>query len=437
MRSATFSALIFLLLPLALVRPYFGALLYFWFSLMNPHRLMYAVSLPYAEIIAITTFIGWLSPSVAKKVVPDRTSALLIIWLVWTAVTTCFALNPSDATAKLIIFAKTIGFSLIAYSMMTTRKRIDALITVLVLSVGFFGMKGGAWALLTGGHNRVYGPAESMIGDNNDLGAALLLILPLVLYLRDIYVNRWTKSALLFMTCLTAIAVLCTYSRAAFLGIAAVALFLILKSRRKLLFFVIALASVVLVINFAPRGWLARMDTIETYKKDQSAESRLYMWKLSLAVVEARPIVGGGFKDAFDPAAVNGYARDAGLPDLTRKRAPHSIFFEALGEHGVPGLIIFLMILGSTWLNGRYLVRRGKDAPQFAWAGQLGRMVQVSLIGFCIAGAFGTLATYDGLYVVVIACAAARRVIEAEAKALHPQNSVIELVPVSNTSYSV
>ena len=37
------------------------------------------------------------------------------------------------------------------------RKQIDCLIWVIVISVAFYGVKGGAWTLLTGGGGRVWG----------------------------------------------------------------------------------------------------------------------------------------------------------------------------------------------------------------------------------------------------------------------------------------
>jgi O-antigen ligase len=39
--------------------------------------------------------------------------------------------------------------------------------------------------------------------------------------------------------------------------------------------------------------WFARMGTIETYQQDPSAMSRIYMWNVTLRIVEEHPIVGG------------------------------------------------------------------------------------------------------------------------------------------------
>ena len=36
---------------------------------------------------------------------------------------------------------------------------------MIVVSLGYYAVKGGGFVLLTGGHSRVYGPADSMIGE--------------------------------------------------------------------------------------------------------------------------------------------------------------------------------------------------------------------------------------------------------------------------------
>src|SRR6185437_1194611 len=417
MRALIFTAFVLGLLPRSFGRPYFADLIYFWFSLMNPHRLMYANHLPYAAIIAVTSLLAWVLSREPKRLPLDRVTILLIAWLCWTCVTTAFALNPDGvlgADEKLIYFTKVVGFSLLAFGMISSRKRVDALICVLVLSIGFYGLKGGLWAILTGGHQRVFGPEGSMIGDNNDLGCALLMTLPLMVYLRSVYVHTYTRFGLLLMIVTTATAILFTYSRAAFVAMLGMCLVAGWKSRHRLKFLFGAAVAAALFVHFAPPAWFARMDTIETYQKDASAEDRLHMWQVALAVVKARPILGGGFNDGFDPAAVNPYAAADGISGISpssRVRAPHSIYFEALGEQGIPGFIIFLSLLSCVWFNGRYLIRRARNDPRLKWAGELGRALQFSLAGFCIAGAFATLATYDGLYVLIIVSASARRMV--------------------------
>lgn len=79
-------------------------------------------------------------------------------------------------------------------------------------------------------------------------------------------------------------------------------------------------------------------------------------------------------------------------PDPDRVHAAHSIYFQVLGEHGWVGLILFLGIGVATWMTARDLFRMARHSPRHGWAGHLGAMVQVSLIGYGSSGAFLSLA---------------------------------------------
>lgn len=301
--------------------------------------------------------------------------------------------------------------TLLAYAWTNRVERLDKLIVVCALSVAFFGVRGGIGTIIQGGVNRVFGPDDTMIGDNNDLGVALTLFLPLLFYIRQRYAGTFLKWPVLVVIGLTFIGVLFTYSRGALLGISAMALMLWLRSRQKAFVAVLIIVGMIGVYNFAPSEWFDRMRTIETYQTDESAEGRLYMWQLSWDMALRSPIVGAGFHWGFAPSTVNRLLSGADLPRLTRARAPHSIWFEMLSSHGFPGLILFLAILCDAILNARWLVRESRGHPALEWANNLGRMIQVSIIGFVAGGSFATLALYDGLYAVVIIAAAARVVV--------------------------
>ncbi len=63
MRDLLVTAIVFGSLPFILFwRPYLGALMWVWISMMNPHRLSYgfAFNFPFAQVIAITTLLGLL-----------------------------------------------------------------------------------------------------------------------------------------------------------------------------------------------------------------------------------------------------------------------------------------------------------------------------------------------------------------------------------------
>ena len=126
--------------------------------------------------------------------------------------------------------------------------------------------------------------------------------------------------------------------------------------------------------------------------------SRIMTWKTLWNLAMHRPIVGAGF-NTDNPLVFALYAPtgwEGGTP------VAHSIYFQALGEHGFPGLILYLLIGVFTWRKAGHLARlTAIDAELGQWVPLLMRMVQVSLVGFAVGGAFLTLVHFDLPYYIV------------------------------------
>jgi putative inorganic carbon (HCO3(-)) transporter len=116
----------------------------------------------------------------------------------------------------------------------------------------------------------------------------------------------------------------------------------------------------------------------------------------------------------FWPEATNRFLAGTGLPELTRPRATHSIYFDALSEHGYVGLALFLMVTLYSWFNCSWLIRHSRDHPDRAWANLLGRMGHGVLVGYWTAGAFASQAYLDEYWCVVFLFDAARRIVARE-----------------------
>ncbi|MGH9677171.1 MAG: putative O-glycosylation ligase, exosortase A system-associated, partial [Candidatus Acidiferrum sp.] len=387
MRALFFFVTILAMLPVTFINPYVGVILWCWFSFMNPHKLTYGFTetLPFALVIGIVTVVAWMTSRDRKWVPWDITTALIALFILDFSITTIYALAPDAAYEKWDLTLKTCLFLFVTAALTTNRIRVHAFVWITVISLGYYGLKGGLFALRGGGANRIFGPEHTMIFDNNHLAVGLLMAVPLMNYLR-----LHSRLPLIRYGCMgamsfTILAVLQSYSRGAALALAAMVIFFWWNSRRKPIVALVLAVSLSSAVAFMPSAWMDRILTIENYQQDSSAEGRLTIWQAAMDIAIARPLVGAGFLGPYQQEIVDIYS-----PGVTA-RAVHSIYFEVLGEHGFPGFAIWLSLGIAAFANCVYIRRRTKNIPQLRWANDLSRMCFVSLIAYFTGGAFLSL----------------------------------------------
>lgn len=411
MRDLLLSAIVFGALPLILYRPHIGALMWVWIGMMNPHLLTFgfAARIPFAQLVALTTLVGFAFTR-RKQAFPLNTiTALLVSFFLWMCVTRIFALNTDDVVNEMWGRVFKIQLMLwVTLMLISGRRQIDQLIWTIAVSIGYYGVKGGVFTALTGGAHRVWGPQGSFIGGNNELALALVVLIPLLYYLWSTNTQRWLRHGLLFAICTCALAALGSHSRGALLAITAMVAFLIVKSGRQVTLLLLAPLVGAILLFVMPESWWARMETIETYQEDASAMARLHTWRMVWTLALDRPIVGAGF-DLSNPLLYHLYAENK---EVTA-HAAHSIYFQALGEHGFVGLALYLCLGYTSWRWAAKLARKTGNAETDCWVPQLMRMVQTSMIGFAVGGAFLGLLHFDLPYYLIGLIVLARREMHA------------------------
>ncbi|WP_119461740.1 putative O-glycosylation ligase, exosortase A system-associated [Rhodospirillaceae bacterium SYSU D60014] len=410
--------------------PHVGVLTWAWIAFMNPHRETYgfAYDQPFNKMVAIATIVAWLISREPKRIPMNSTVLVVGLFALWTTLTTATALVPGHSWDLWQRNLTTVALVFVIVSVMQNRVRLHALIWVIVISIGFYGVKGGAFTIITGGQYKVLGPADTMIGDNNVVALAMVLVLPLINYLRLHTEEKWIRLALMGAGGLTIIAVIGTYSRGGLVALAALILFFILKSKEKFKFLILLPLLLIPAIFFMPEKWFGRAETISEYEEDRSFQSRIDAWTASFNLAKARPLVGGGFSAienrrifmAYNPSAV--YTQDRG-------RAAHSIYFQVLGDHGFVGFGLFMMVALIGWLNARWIIARTKGREDLVWARDLSSMIQVSLFVFFVAGGALSLAYYDVYFALLAVLANLRmlvtQTVKAEAKASRSRSPML------------
>lgn len=393
MRDVIIFIIAFGLVPYILRHSYIGVLAWSWFSYMNPHRLTWgaAYDFPFAQMIAGTLFISLLFNREEKKFPINHLTVTWILFLVWTMITTAAAIYPDDAWTYEIQVFKIQLILFISLWMMGRPERIKLMVWVIFFSVGFFGIKGGLFTIMTGGGGRVFGPAGSFIEDNNHLAVALLMVIPLGFYLRKYEVERKLyKNLLLLCILLIAAAVLGSFSRGALLAISAVSFYLWLKTPGKLITGTLGLVILAMLILMMPSHWRDRMETITEYQKDQSAQGRLNSWQYAINLASDR-VTGGGYL-SWSSENFQKWA-----PNPSTVLVAHSIYFAVLADHGWIGLLLFFTVFTQGWFMGGRIVKnvQARGSPEDDWMAGLASMIKVSLVAYAVGGAFLSLAYFD------------------------------------------
>jgi len=386
-RDILITLIVFGSLPFIMRRPFVGVLMWTWLGLMNPHRMAwgFSMNLPFAFIVFVTTVVAFMASKEEKRIPVSREIVVLFIFLCWMLITTLDARYPVPAWEQWgKVWRIQLGI-LLTLMLTNSSDRIFSLSWVAALSIAFYGVKGGIWTILGGGTNRVYGPPDTFIGGNNEIGLALVMTVPIVWFLSLHSRRQWLKLSMLGTAGLMTVAIIGTHSRGALLGLAVMGLMLFFKAKRKLVPAIAGIFLVVLLPYIAPQEWFDRMHTIETYEEDKSALGRFAAWRRAVQIAN-QEITGGGFE----------YLSYFGGTDA------HSIYFEVLGEHGYPGLVIFLTLGAMTWLKAGSVRRLTARAPGLEWARDLASMIQVSLAGYATSGAFLGLAYFDFYYVLIV-----------------------------------
>ena len=408
MRDVVFAPTILALAAYGLLHPWVGIMGWTWISIMNPHQLSWRMSeMPVAATMAGATLLGLFITKDRRNFYVTRESAVLMMFMLWMCITFPFSFYPDESYRLWNRVMKIDLMVLVALVVLYSKKHITVLAWVLAGSLGFYGVKGGLFTLMTGGSYKVWGPEGSYIEGNNEIALALVIVIPLIRFLHLTVESKWVKLGLVGSMLLCASAAIGSQSRGALIAIAAMASVLWWRGDKKFGGIVLMAVVSMALLSFMPESWWERMGTIGSYKEDSSAGGRINAWWMAWNLAKAN-FFGGGF-EVSSPELFAKYA-----PDPTDVHAAHSIYFMVLGEHGFVGLFLFLLLWILVWFSAGRLRTQGKKLPQTMWLSHLGSMCQVSLAGYAVGGAFLSLSYYDLPYNVLILVVLGRRWIEGK-----------------------
>jgi putative inorganic carbon (HCO3(-)) transporter len=409
MRDLFLFVIIVVSIPISFFNPYFGILMWTWITFFNPHRYTWGFmyNFPVAAVIAVPTLLGCCFTSeINRRILKRETFVLAGLWA-WFSITFLYALQVplfqghlADAKLELVRVSKVLLITFVMILLVTSHKKLKSLVMVTAMSFGILAIKGAIFGFRTGGAARVWGPPDSFIADNNSFALAVNMSLPMLLFLARDEKKRSYRWLLYLAFVGGVVSVVLTYSRGGLLGLTAVLLAITFKSRYKVIsVFLVALCSVA-VIAFAPPQWMDRMGGLVHGDVDMSGHQRLVSWGTSWNFAMDYPITGGSF-NALPNVELFQHYQSEPLPGGFQSSGPHSIYFQTLEEQGFVGLALYLFLVGSCWASLFNLRRKAGRSPTSQWIVPYTHMIEVSLFGFLVSGAFLGLANFDLFYQLV------------------------------------
>ncbi len=400
------------LLVLGLRRPFVWVLLYVYVDILAPQRIGYSliVSLPVSMIAFAAAFGGWLAldrKEGARFTVRQGLMVALLLYCWWTTGNADF---PEDAATKWDWVWKSLLFGIFLPFTLTTRARIEALALMLVLAVATIVIGTGLKTVLGGGgydNLKFFVKDNSGIYESSTLATMAIALVPMIWWFTrfgTIFRPHWAVTA--FAAALTFACFLVpvgTEARTGLLCIAVLALMALRYVKQRVLFLMAGAALGLTALPFLPQTFYDRMATIGEPSGDESASTRVAVWRWTIDYAERHPF-GGGF-DAFRGNSftytlpikeIDGNTTTTEYREVTDKsRAYHSAIFELLGEQGYPGLAIWLMLQAlGLWQMGRIRSRwqnRTQDEAE-AWIGPFAISLQMGAVIYIVGALFQGIA---------------------------------------------
>lgn len=400
MRDYAVTAFIFAILPVCVMRPWLGILAWYWFGLMNPHRLTwdFAYDMPFGVLIGGATLVGLLLSKDRRPIPWNPVLVLFPVLMVYFTVTSFFAWAPAAAWVQWDKVMKVIFMTLIASKLIYGHDRIRAIMLTVVVSLGFYGVKDGINMILAGGTRTIQGVPGSFLDGNTFMGLGYLMVLPLTVIMARDEKRAWVRRAFHVAAALTVVSTIFTYSRGAYLGLAAVLPLLFLKSQKKFIAAFVLVLGGFLASTLLPEKVFDRADQIvNRQESERSAPSRLCAWQVGLRIARDYPLTGAGFEFEYsdNQARWLSYADEDCREFRTTSVAAHSIYFQVLGQHGFAAFALYAALLVTVMLSLRRTRTRALETPGYEWAANHASALQVALAGYLVSGAFLNAAYFD------------------------------------------
>lgn len=359
--------------------------------------------------ISVACIVGWAIHARDLRITPSIVVAsLLLLTMIVSSFTAVRSREASFGVTTVIL-------KLIVMMFLVTQlvRNIEDLKRFLWVNIfgNIWNTKSVIVSTIAGGGSARVDVGSGQGGGANYLAMIFAMGLPL-LFFRFINGARWERRAAFCIAPLYIVSIVGTGSRGGFLTVFCVMVFLIWKSNRRVLgCFVMLLTMIGLLAVMPQEKWDRFAATFKRSGPDQSigqGESRLVLWRAGFTMFNMSPITGVGHDNyqILSPRIAGFFAGKTLRPyDPTlegRKGysgfVAHSTWIQSLADGGVLFFFPLAVLFGMSFLLLRRISRMRLMGPIGSELYIYSQILTGTLLGFVIAGSFGSYIKFDPIW---------------------------------------
>lgn len=345
--------------------------------------------------------------------------------VLWAIVTIPFSVWPGGSVAVLLdLYMKSVVIFCLLAGVVDTVGKLRRIAWTLVLCsapVALAGLVQYHRGELVAGDDfqRIAGYASPLANNPNDTALLMNQVIPFGLALLQSARSRLARGVVMALLVLMGAAIFITLSRGGLITFVVLMLIYVPRLvRRRGRGPVIGLLLVaVLGLPLLPSSFWDRMGTIgfaDAEKAGTSSQIRQEAAVLAIELAVRNPITGVGIGQ--DPVAINGLQ-----PRIWT--GAHNAYLQYVVDLGVPGLVLFLMLLIGC-VRAASMVRRGcRREPRLRELGIFAEAIQVSLIAYAVSAPFHPIAYHFNFYYMAGLALAARLIYANATRGMSPRSA--------------
>jgi len=331
---------------------------------------------------------------------------LFSLWIVWCAVGTTSSYLPDETVKQVTVLLKVFVIVFAIVTVVHNAWRVRIFMIFFLACFAAYPARGTLVNYFIARYT-LFGRAlwNFIYGNSNDLAALTFLPLSLTIALVLSEKKGWVKNVSLVGTGVLTLIILLTQSRGALIALVAVAMIFFgiqARGKRFKTLVIMAVAGVLILPLVPSSAWkrfegiakLRNTDTIAEADPEGSADARYNIWRVARTIIAENPATGIGL-GAYSLAHATYTGRMVVPPAARGFRDTHSTYLNVAAETGIPGLFLFLAMVGSVAIGAELTRRRAVGTPR---ARQLFAL-ELGLLAFLMHGIFGSLSKLSFLYI--------------------------------------